>query len=57
MPVDGGDSDAVLAEFADAGIDVDALAAKLQSDGATNFVAAWNDLMSHIEHQCTALHA
>src|SRR3984957_18305709 len=57
MPVDGGDSDAVLAEFANAGIDVDALAAKLQSDGATSFVSAWKDLMSHIEHQCTALRA
>ncbi len=55
MPADGGDSNAVLADFADAGIDVDALAAKLQSDGATSFVAAWKDLMSHIEDQCTAL--
>lgn len=55
MPVDGGDSEAVLAEFARAGVDVDALAAKLQSDGANSFDDAWNDLMDHIEHQCAAL--
>ena len=35
MPADGGDADATLAEFAQAGVDVDALAAKLQADGAT----------------------
>jgi transaldolase len=57
MPADGGDSEGVLSEFADAGIDVDALAAKLQSDGATSFVAAWKDLMAHIDHQCAALRA
>jgi transaldolase len=57
MPADGGESEGVLSEFADAGIDVDALAAKLQSDGATSFVAAWQDLMAHIDHQCAALRA
>ena len=55
MPADGGDSEATLAEFAAAGVDVDALAAQLQSDGAKGFVDSWNDLMSHIEDQSTAL--
>jgi transaldolase len=55
MAVDGGDSDATLAEFAAAGVDVDELAAKLQSDGAKSFVDAWNDLMSHIDEQSAAL--
>ena len=57
MATDGGDSTATLAEFADAGVDVDALAAKLQSDGAKSFVDAWNDLMSHIEKQTSVLAA
>lgn len=55
MPADGGDSDEMLAEFADAGVDVDALAAKLQRDGAASFVDSWKDLMSHIEEQATSL--
>jgi transaldolase len=55
MPADGGDCDAVLARFADAGVDVAALAAKLQSDGAKSFVTAWNDLMSRVAAQSAAL--
>src|SRR6266403_1068298 len=48
MSSDGGDCEAVLAEFAKAGIDVDALAARLQDEGAKSFVNSWNDLMSVI---------
>jgi transaldolase len=55
MPADGGDCDDVLARFANAGIDVAALAAKLQSDGAKAFVTAWNDLMSRVAAQSAAL--
>ncbi len=55
MPADGGDSDATLAEFAAAGVDVDALAAKLQTEGARGFVDSWNDLMAHIDQQTSAL--
>jgi transaldolase len=55
MATDGADSEATLGEFADAGVDVDALAAKLQSDGAKSFVDAWNDLLSHIEKQSSTL--
>ena len=49
MPVDGGDCEEVLARFAKAGIDPDALAAQLQDDGANSFVKSWNDLMALIE--------
>jgi transaldolase len=51
MPTDGGDSEATLAEFAVAGVDVDALALDLQAKGAASFVAAWNDLLSRIDAQ------
>jgi transaldolase len=46
---DGGESETVLAEFAKAGIDIDALAAHLQDEGAASFVKSWNDLMGCIE--------
>jgi transaldolase len=45
LPTDGSDAERVLARFADAGIDVDALAARLQDEGAKAFVTSWNDLM------------
>jgi transaldolase len=48
LPVDGGDCEAVLADFARAGIDVDALAAQLQDDGAKSFVKSWNELLAVI---------
>jgi transaldolase len=35
----------VLAQFAKAGIDIDALATQLQDDGAKSFVKSWNNLM------------
>jgi transaldolase len=46
---DGGDCETVLASFAKAGIDIDALAARLQDEGASSFVASWNDLMACID--------
>jgi transaldolase len=48
LPADGGDSEKVLAEFAQAGIDIDALASQLQDDGAKSFVKSWEELMSVI---------
>jgi transaldolase len=42
LPLDGGDSAAVLAQFAGLGFEVETLAAKLQSDGAASFVSTWN---------------
>ncbi|GGM20532.1 transaldolase [Dactylosporangium sucinum] len=55
MPADGDDCDAMLARFRDAGVDEAALAAKLQSDGAKKFVAAWNDLVERISAQRAAV--
>ena len=46
---DGGDCEKVLAAFAKAGIDIDALAKRLQDEGAASFDKSWNDLMSRIE--------
>ena len=57
MPADGGDSESVLAQFADSGVDLSALASKLQTDGASSFVDAWHDLMAHIDEQSAALRA
>src|SRR3954463_3259345 len=51
IPADGGDADATLAQFESAGIDVDALAATLQSEGARNFVKSWDDLLRRIDTQ------
>jgi transaldolase len=55
MPVDGGDGDAILARFRQAGVDLTELAARLQADGAKQFVAAWSDLMGRIAAQRAAL--
>jgi transaldolase len=48
MPADGGDCEEVLARFAKAGVDLDALAAQLQDEGAKSFVKSWNELMEVI---------
>jgi len=55
LPADGGDCEEVLARFAQAGIDVDILAATLQEDGAKSFVKSWNDLMAVIASKSAAL--
>jgi transaldolase len=48
LPADGGDCEEVLAQFSKAGIDVNALAAQLQDEGAKSFVKSWNDLLTVI---------
>jgi transaldolase len=55
MPVDGGDSEALLSRFAEAGVDLDALAARLQHDGAQAFAKSWNGLMGVLEAKSAAL--
>jgi transaldolase len=55
LPADGGDCEEVLARFASAGIDVDALAAQLQDEGAKSFVNSWQELMSVIAGKSAAL--
>ena len=56
-PADGGDCEAVLAQFRAAGIDLDALAAKLQTEGAASFVASWNELLGVIASKSASLAA
>jgi len=55
MSADGGDCEAVLAQFAKAGIDVDALAARLQDEGAKSFVNSWNELIAMMASKCATL--
>jgi transaldolase len=55
MPADGGDCEAVLAQFAKAGINIDALAAQLQDEGAKSFSKSWDDLMAVIASKTEAL--
>jgi transaldolase len=57
LAADGGDAEAMLAKFAAAGIDIDALAAKLQDEGAKAFVASWIDLMSRLDAKSSAARA
>jgi transaldolase len=48
LPADGGDGEKVLATFASAGVNVDALASQLQDEGAKLFVDSWRELMDVI---------
>jgi len=55
MAEDGGDAEAVLARFTQAGIDLDALAQDLQRDGAQAFVKSWQELLQRIADKSQAL--
>jgi transaldolase len=55
MAEDGADAEPVLARFAQAGIDVDAVATQLQVDGAASFVKSWTELMQRIKEKSAAL--
>ena len=48
MAADGGDAEHTLAQFANAGIDHDALADQLQRDGADSFDKSWHSLLASI---------
>jgi transaldolase len=52
---DGGDCEGVLAEFRNAGVDIDVLAKRLQDEGAASFVASWNELMGVIASKSAAI--
>jgi transaldolase len=54
LPLDGGDSDQVIAAFEKAGIGYEALTETLQKEGAQAFVKSWDDLLETIE---TKMHA
>jgi transaldolase len=55
MAPDGGDAEITLARFVDAGVDIDALARRLQREGAAAFVKSWNELLGRIAEKSTAL--
>jgi len=54
MAADGGDAEAVLRQIARAGVDVNALAGKLQQDGADAFVKSWQQLLQRIAEKSRA---
>ncbi len=55
LTTNGNDAEAVLDGFAKAGIDVGALATRLQEEGAASFVKSWNDLMACIASKSSAI--
>jgi transaldolase len=57
LPRDGGDCESVLADFRKAGIDLDKLAADLQSQGAKAFDESWKKLLDAIETKGKVLQA
>ena len=57
MAMDGGDAGGRLRRYADAGIDVDALARRLQEEGAAAFVKSWRQLLQRIDDKIAALEA
>ncbi len=57
LPRDGADCEQVIAAHGRAGIDIDALAAKLQVDGAKAFVDSWHDLIGAIDTKGSKLKA
>ena len=55
IPRDGADCEQVLAEFGQDGIDVQQLAADLQTEGAKAFDDSWQDLLKSIQIKSQAL--
>jgi transaldolase len=51
LPADGGDAEEMLRRFNEAGIDTDALAARLQKEGAEAFVKSWQELLGSIRSE------
>jgi transaldolase len=52
---DGGDCERVLASFAKAGVDIDALAFQLQNEGGASFMKSWNDLLACIDSKSATI--
>ena len=55
MPVDGGYAEQTLDEFRREGVDVEALAAKLQQEGGDSFVKSWSSLVGGLNEKITKL--
>ena len=57
LPEDGGDSETVIAQFVRAGVDIAALAERLQQEGAQSFTQSWQDLIGCIGAKRAAIPA
>ena len=57
MPPDGGYAEPLLDEFRREGVDIDALALKLQQDGAASFAMSWSSLIGGLAAKVTRLAA
>jgi transaldolase len=57
MDPSGAEGEATLQRFAKAGVDVDALAAQLQVEGAQSFVKSWKELLKRIADSSAELSA
>jgi transaldolase len=55
MDADGVAADATLAQFKKAGIDIDALAARLQLEGAQSFAKSWHQLLARVASKRVSL--
>ncbi len=57
LPANGGDCEEVLSQFAAAGVDLQALAIRLQEHGAASLVKSWHSLMMAIASKSARLAA
>ena len=57
MPVDGGYAEQTLDEIRREGVDIDALAAKLQQEGGDSFKKSWSSLIGGLNEKVTKLTA
>ena len=57
LPHDGGNAPEVIARFESAGVDMEALGARLQKEAADAFVTSWNELIATISDKSRALSA
>ena len=55
LPLDNSDCEEILDNFAQAGIDIEALATQLQDEGARSFVKSWTELLASIASKSAAL--
>lgn len=55
LDADGGDAQTTLQAFAKAGVDIDALAARLQDEGAKAFVKSWTSLLDSLASKSAQL--
>jgi transaldolase len=55
LPADGGDAEAMLAEFVHADVDHEGLAAQLQREGVQSFAESWHELIKRIASKSAAL--